>query len=226
MEFNEYVEGKIENPEALKKYKTDAMKLLDPSKVTMNTIYTYVGNVEKVTKETPYKTIKQNDPTLKKGETKVKVKGAKGKTEILKTYEVDRKTGKLSNPKDSSKVISKPVDEVILVGTMTAETKNETKTEPIKFAKKTRNNPKLEKGQTKVIQKGVNGIKEIKYKVTYEAGKEIKREKISEKITKQPIKEIIEVGTLAKSEKSETKTEVIKFEKETKENPKLEKRTN
>ena len=218
MEFNEYVEGKIENPEALKKYKADAMKLLDPSKVTMNTIYTYVGNVEKTTKETPYKTIKQNDPTLKKGETKVKVKGVKGKTEILKAYEVDRKTGKLSNPKDSSKVISKPVDEVILVGTMTTETKNETKTEPIKFAKKTRENPTLEKGQSKVVQKGQNGEKTITYKVTYEAGKEIKREKISEKVTKEPIDEITEVGTLVKEIKNETKKETIKFTKETKEN--------
>lgn len=223
MEFDEYVNNKVENPEALKKFKTDVMKLVDSSKVTLDPIYTRIGNVEKTTKETPYKTIKQNDPTLKAGETKVKVKGVTGKTEILKTYEVNPKTGKLSNPKESSKVVSKPVDEVVLVGTMTAETKEEKKTETIKFEKETRNNPKLAKDETKVVQKGVDGVKEITYKVTLENGKEIKREKVSEKVTKEPVKEITEVGTLVSEVKEEKKTEDIKFKTIFKENPELKK---
>ena len=223
MEFNEFFDGKVENQESLKRLKTDIMKLVNSSKVTLDPLYTYVGNVEKTTKETPYKTIKQNDPTLKAGETKVKVKGVKGKTEFLKTYEVDRSTGKLSNPKESSKVVSKPVDEIVLVGTMKAETKEEKKTETIPFEKETRKNPKLKKGETKVVQKGVNGTKEITYKVTFENGKEVNREKVSEKITKEPVKEIVEVGTLETTTKEEKKTETVPFEKETRNNPKLKK---
>ena len=220
--YEEKVGDKIKDSKSLTEYKAMMRPIFDPNGISTEANYNYVGNVEKTTKVIPYKTIKQNDPTLKAGQTKIKTKGVNGKSEKVTTYKVNSLTGELSNPTTKSNDV-KPIDEVILVGTMTAETKEETKTETVKFEKETRNNPKLEKGQTKVIQKGVNGIKEIKYKVTYEAGKEIKREKISEKITKQPIKEIIEVGTLDKSEKSETKTEVIKFEKETKENPKLEK---
>lgn len=223
MEFNEFFDGKVENQESLKRLKTDIMKLVNSSKVTLDPLYTYVGNVEKTTKETPYKTIKQNDPTLKAGETKVKVEGVKGKTEFLKTYEVDRSTGKLSNPKESSKVVSKPVDEIVLIGTMKAETKEEKKTETIAFEKETRNNPKLKKGETKVVQKGVNGTKEITYKVTLENGKEVNREKVSEKITKEPVKEIVEVGTLETTTKEEKKTETVLFEKETRNNPQLKK---
>ncbi|BAG09168.1 G5 domain-containing protein [Finegoldia magna] len=75
------------------------------------------------------------------------------------------------------------------------ETKEEKKTEIIKYTTETKQNPKLKKGETKVVQKGVNGTKEIIYKVTYENGKETKREKISEKVVVKPVKEITEVGT-------------------------------
>ena len=224
MEFDEFFDNKVEKPDVLSKFKKALTSTyLNPNTISDKPLYHLVGNVEKITKETPYKTIKQNDSTLKAGETKVKVKGVKGKTEIIKTYEVVAQTGELKNPKESSKVISKPVDEIVLVGTMKAETKEEKKTETIAFEKETRNNPKLKKGEIKVIQKGVNGTKEITYKVYLENGKEVKREKVSEKVTKQPVKEITEVGTLETTIKNETKTETIKFEKETKENPKLKK---
>ena len=50
-------------------------------------------------------------------------------------------------------------------GSVIGKSKEEKKTETIAFEKETRNNPKLKKGETKVIQKGVNGTKEITYKV-------------------------------------------------------------
>ena len=164
----------------------------------------------------------RNNPKLKKGETKVIQKGVTGFKEI--NYKVTYENGKeIKREKISEKVVVKPIKEIVEVGTLATTTKNETKTETVPFEKETRNNPKLKKGETKVVQKGVDGVKEITYKVTLENGKEIKREKISEKITKQPIKEITEVGTLETITKEEKKTETIKFEKETKENPKLKK---
>ena len=47
----------------------------------------------------------------------------------------------------------------------------------------------------KVIQEGVNGIKEIKYKVKYQEDTEIERTVISENVIKEPINKIIQIST-------------------------------
>ena len=46
-----------------------------------------------------------------------------------------------------------------------------------------------------VLQKGVNGLKEIKYKVRYQDNQEIERNVISEKIIKEPINKIIQISS-------------------------------
>lgn len=88
----------------------------------------------------------------------------------------------------------------------------------LSLKKKLKENPELKKGETKVIQKGENGEKTVKYKVTYNNGKEVSREKISEKITKEPVKEITEVGTKVSETKEVKEVEDIKFETITREN--------
>ncbi len=59
-----------------------------------------------------------------------------------------------------------------------------------------KNSEALGKGKVNLIQKGQNGEKEIKYRVTYENGQEIGREFLEEKILQEPINEIIEQGTV------------------------------
>ena len=51
--------------------------------------------------------------------------------------------------------------------------------------------------QTKdtILQKGKNGLKEIKYKVRYQDGTEIERTVISEKVIKEPVDKIIQIST-------------------------------
>ena len=51
------------------------------------------------------------------------------------------------------------------------------------------------KKQDRVVQKGINGIKEITYKVKYQNDEEIEKTKISEKVIKEPVDKIIEVRT-------------------------------
>ena len=180
--------------------------------------------VKNETKTEPIKFEREtrNNPNLAKGETKVIQKGVNGEKEI--TYKVTYKAGKeVKREKVSEKVTKQPVKEITEVGTLETTTKEEKKTETIPFEKETRNNPQLKKGETKVVQKGVNGTKEITYKVYLENGKEVKREKVSEKVTKQPVKEITEVGTLVSEVKEEKKTEDIKFKTIFKENPELKK---
>ena len=65
----------------------------------------------------------------------------------------------------------------------------------IAYTTEKKDNPELEVGKTKVVQVGVDGASSRVERVLYENGVEVKREVVSEEIVKQPVKEIIEVGT-------------------------------
>ncbi len=70
-------------------------------------------------------------------------------------------------------------------------------TQVVKFKTETKKNNKMQKGEQKTIQDGINGEKEITYEVTYDGvtGKEISRKKISEKTTKEATNKIVETGS-------------------------------
>ncbi len=65
----------------------------------------------------------------------------------------------------------------------------------IKYTTIKQNDNTLEKGTTKVVQKGSNGSQTITYKKTYKNGKLISTKKISSKVTKKAVNQIIKVGT-------------------------------
>ena len=65
----------------------------------------------------------------------------------------------------------------------------------IDFNTKKVNDSSLQKGKTKVSQKGEKGIKSVKYLVTTKNGEEVAKEYLSEEVTKEPVDEIIKVGT-------------------------------
>lgn len=75
-----------------------------------------VGNKKVDEEKLPFKTIEQIDKTLKEGQTKIKVKGVEGLKTTTTIYEVDKKTGKLTNPKETV-TTKNPVDQVVLKGT-------------------------------------------------------------------------------------------------------------
>ena len=84
------------------------------------------------------------------------------------------------------------------------------RTEKIPFQTETKEDPTLPAGEKKVVQKGVEGEKEI---TTLEG-------KSTEKVTKQPVNEIIHIGT--KGFKSEVTEKKISFETIKKDDPTLE----
>ncbi|NPV26893.1 MAG: DUF348 domain-containing protein [Firmicutes bacterium] len=59
-----------------------------------------------------------------------------------------------------------------------------------------RQDQNLERGINRVLQKGRNGLERQLVKVTYENGKEVKREVISSEVIKEPVKAIIAMGSL------------------------------
>jgi uncharacterized protein YabE (DUF348 family) len=67
--------------------------------------------------------------------------------------------------------------------------------EEINFKTIEKNDPKLGWREKKVQQKGVKGIREVKYKITYRNGKEISRIILEKNITLEPITEIVIQGT-------------------------------
>lgn len=81
-------------------------------------------------------------------------------------------------------------------------------TEEIAFETKKVNDSSLAKGKTKVSQKGQKGQKNVKYLVTTKNGEVVSKELLSEEITKEPVNEIIKVGT-KKTTSSKAKTTSI-----------------
>lgn len=68
--------------------------------------------------------------------------------------------------------------------------------EEIDFAKEVKHSDNFEEGTKKVLQEGVKGEKVISTKIVYENGEEIFREKIKEEVLKDPVTEIVALGTL------------------------------
>lgn len=81
----------------------------------------------------------------------------------------------------------------IQVTRVTEKTITQEEKVPFKIIKK--NTSSLNKGTTRVVQEGQNGIKENTIHIVYEDGKEISREVIESKVTQKPIDKIIKVGT-------------------------------
>lgn len=82
------------------------------------------------------------------------------------------------------------------------EVKEETVIESIDYETETQKSSSLPSGETETKQEGINGEKEVTYRVTYVDGAEESREVIRENITKEAVKEIIVKGTKKSSDSS------------------------
>ncbi|OCA80664.1 hypothetical protein A8F94_23285 [Bacillus sp. FJAT-27225] len=67
--------------------------------------------------------------------------------------------------------------------------------EPIKFAVVTKKDAKLAKGKEKVVQEGKPGLKNRKFEVVLENGKEISRKLVSESTVREKQDKIVAIGT-------------------------------
>lgn len=79
------------------------------------------------------------------------------------------------------------------------EYKEETRTESIPFGTQEKYSDALDEGTSEVTQEGVEGSKEVTYKVKYVDSKEESKEVISEKITKEPKDKIVTYGSKSTS---------------------------
>lgn len=133
--------------------------------------------------------------------------------EITVTVTVDGKTNKISTKAatvqelldeqgiklgDDDELSEKPetkLKDAMKITVKRVEYKEETKKEKIGYSTEEQYSSSMNKGTSEVTRKGVEGEKVITYKVKYVDGKEESREKVSEKVTKEAVNEIITYGT-------------------------------
>ena len=111
--------------------------------------------------------------------------------DILEEFNIKLSSKDIINKKLDE--IIKPNDEIIIT-----RVKEEVDTQVIEIPCEVEyiEDPSLLEGQTKEHIKGENGKLEIKYRITYKNGVPIKKQKISEVILIEPIKQIVKKGIL------------------------------
>lgn len=149
------------------------------------------NNTESVETELPYDVKVVYDPSLKPGESKVTQEGRPGKKKV--TIERDIVNSKPGDPKITEEIIEEPVEKIVTVGTKPAEATNKaTWTAPLPYDTIVRVNPELKPGEMKVVQKGEYGEKE--FTADFTAKDNTSTVNTTEKVTKQPVQQIIEYG--------------------------------
>ncbi|QTJ47123.1 G5 domain-containing protein [Dolosigranulum pigrum] len=142
--------------------------------------------------EIPYKVEEHEDNTLNKGERKVIQSGVAG---LKKVTEFNQPGANESEKHEE--IIKQPTNEIVLVGTKESESQDDVKkpsdiyfTE-IPYKVEEREDNTLNKGERKVIQPGVTGLKKVTEFNQLGANEPEKHEEI----IKQPTNEIVLVGT-------------------------------
>ncbi|WP_427189637.1 G5 domain-containing protein [Streptococcus sanguinis] len=175
-----------------------------------------------VTEPVLYGTQTVQTNTLAKGEKRTKVQGVNGEKSV--TYTITLTDGKETARAKKNEVVTKPaVDEVIEVGTGVVTTEEVTETEEVAYNTREVSSDQLAEGVRQVKTPGQKGVKTIVYTVTKTDGKETGRVKKSESITKDPVEEVVEVGTGVITTEEVSETEVLKHGSKTVENPELAK---
>jgi hypothetical protein len=79
--------------------------------------------------------------------------------------------------------------------TAAPESRTVTETQPIPFTRRTVEDPALPQGGRTVRTPGVAGERTLTYEVSYANGVEVGRKLIGDKVTRQPVTEVVAVGT-------------------------------
>lgn len=154
---------------------------------------------EKVTITIPFETKEVANDELEQGKQVIAQEGQVGEKVVTTT--IQKQNGEVVSSEVTDETVTKePVTQIIHIGTKVpepedvVEVKPETETEPVPFGREERRTDKLNKGETKVVQQGIEGVKTITYEVTYTNGQVTSRKKVSESITQEAVKEIVEIG--------------------------------
>ena len=177
------------------------------------------GQVTESKKEPiPFATEIIEDEAMMEGEEKVTVEGMTGEKEILTTYKT-KKGQKVGNPISTSEHVTKHMrTKIIHRGVKGSVTEKENLEIP--YTTKIVEDDTLPLGEQKVVQAGVKGNKEITRTWTTQRKLKVGDPTSTEKVTKEPVEEIIHVGT--REGVMDTEYEVIPYETRYVDDPTLE----
>ena len=177
------------------------------------------GTVTESKKEPiPFATEIIEDEAMMEGEEKVTVEGMTGEKEILTTYKT-KKGQKVGNPISTSEHVTKHMrTKIIHRGVKGSVTEKENVEIP--YTTKIVEDDTLPLGEQKVVQAGVKGNKEITRTWTTQRKLKVGDPTTSEKVTKEPVEEIIHIGT--REGVMDTEYEVIPYETRYVDDPTLE----
>lgn len=161
---------------------------------------TTTTRVETIEEALPYGVVEQEDATLLKGQKQIATQGVEGLRRV--TVEVTTVDGVETRKVIGEEVVKQPISQVVKVGTkesVTPAEKNEvtrieTTIETIPFETITQADTALEKGKSRILYAGQPGVRTIQTQVTVVNGVET-RKVVKSEVTKQPISQIIGVGT-------------------------------
>ncbi len=168
--------------------------------------------VAKYDAKVPYPTQFEYDPELPAGETKVTQEGKDGEKTVTVTQPSVNGEAK-GDPKVEENVTTEPTPKIVKVGTKPASATEKAEwIVEIPFSTTLRPNQDLAPGETKVVQKGVNG--ERKFTADFSAtGSDA--EVVESEDTKAPVEEIVEYGPRLEDQSLVTETKrQIPFETE------------
>ncbi|NQN54580.1 YSIRK-type signal peptide-containing protein [Streptococcus suis] len=200
-ESKEEVDNSGETPVITEKPDTAPSKELPEAAIT--------EEIVSETKDIPFEKVTVYSSALLVGEQKVTQVGQVGK-QVVESKQIYVNGQLVKTEKLSAKVLSEPVEEVLMIGTkdssmnlsnsidkpeLPIETKNISKTEDIPFETHEIENASLAEGETRVAQEGANGVRTITIQQTIVDGQVLKEEEISSEITKAAIPKVVEIGT-------------------------------
>ena len=166
----------------------------------------------------PFATEIIEDESMMEGEEKVTVEGMTGEKEILTTYKT-KKGQKVGNPISTTEHVTKHMrTKIIHRGVKGSVTEKENVELP--YTTKLVEDDSLPLGEQKVVQAGSKGNKEITRTWTTQRKLKVGDPTTSEKVTKEPVEEIIHVGT--REGVMDTEYEVIPYKTRYVDDPLLE----
>jgi uncharacterized protein YabE (DUF348 family) len=132
------------------------------------------------------------DPSMNAGEVKIQNPGVKGTNQV--TYKVGEKCEKQVSKVATKTVIKKePVAQEQSFGSKEVSTETVDVSTP--FSNQDVLDSNMNKGTSKVVQAGVDGLKKVTYQVIKVDGAEQSRTPIGEDVIKSPVEQITHIGT-------------------------------
>lgn len=141
--------------------------------------------------KTPFTTRYIDDNNMEQGKQTTVTEGRDGEVEItVKKWKKDGVEELIR-----TNVLSTPIQQVVRRGTMVIGSDTETIEEDVKYTTEYVNDDETDAGAKKVVTKGENGRKKITKRYVTQNGRRVGLPEVKEEIIKQPVKEIVHVGT-------------------------------